>query len=100
MAVCTKAACERGCGLGGCYTITQLADISVSPARHRTVVEDGAGVGGSGRDRNGRATRTEAARQSGSEFVRCSSVTQLAVISVSPTRHRTVVENGAGVGLS
>ena len=75
----TKAACERGCGLGGCeMSNTQLAEISVSPARHITVVKDGAGVGPSGRDRYCCATRTEATCERGRGFVRCSTITQSA----------------------
>ena len=96
----TEAARERGCGFVRCSSITQLAVVSASPARHSAVVEDGAGVVGSGRNRNGRATRTKAAGERGSGFVRCSSITQLAVISPSPARHSTVVKDGAGVGIS
>ena len=83
-----------------CSSITQLAVRSVSPARHIAVVEDGAGVGISGRDRHGRATRAKAAREGGSVFVRCSTIAQLAVVSVSPARHRTVVKDGAGMTIS
>ena len=96
-ATCTKAAGERGRGFVRCSSITQLAVKSVSPARHSTVVEDGAGVGTSGRERYCSATCTEAAGERGCGFVRCSSITQSAVKSVSPARHRTVVEDGAGV---
>ena len=95
----TEAAGERGCGLGGGSSITQLAVVSISPARHSTVVEDGAGVVISGRERYCCATRTEAARECGCGFVRPSSITQLAVVSRPPARHRTVVEDGAGVEL-
>ena len=93
----TEAAGERGCGFVRCCTITQLAVVSVSPARHSTVVKDGAGVAFSGRERYCCATRTEAAGERGCGFVRCSSITQLAVVSVSPARHSTVVKDGAGV---
>ena len=48
-------------------------------------------------DQQSGATRTEAAGERGCGFVRCSSITQLAVVSVSPARHSTVVEDGAGV---
>ena len=96
-ATCTKAAGERGRGFVRCSSITQLAVKSVSPARHSTVVEDGAGVGTSGRERYCSATCTEAAGERGCGFVRCSSITQSAVTSVSPARHSTVVEDGAGV---
>ena len=61
----TKAAGERWRVFGRCTSITQLAVISVSPARHRTVVEDGAGVLISGRERYGCATCTEAAGERG-----------------------------------
>jgi hypothetical protein len=43
-ATCPKAAGERGRGFVRRCTITQLAVVSVSPARHSTVVKDGAGV--------------------------------------------------------
>ena len=46
-----EAARERGRALVACSTITQLAVISISPARHITVVKDGAGVDISGRER-------------------------------------------------
>jgi hypothetical protein len=61
----TEAAGERGCGFARRCTIAHLAVISVSPARHRTVVEDGAGVVISGRERYCCATRTEAAGERG-----------------------------------
>ena len=93
----TKAARERGSGFVRCSSIAQLAVISVSPARHRTVVEDGAGVEMSGRERHGRATRAKAARERGRVLVRCSTITQSAVISASPARYITVVKDGAGV---
>ena len=80
--------------------MTQLARISPSPARHGTVVENGAGVVSSGRKRYCGATCTEAAGERRSGFVTCCSITQLAVVSASPARHTTVVEDGAGVGLS
>ena len=96
-ATCTKAAGERGSGFVRCPPITQSAVTSLSPARHSTVVKDGAGVGISGRERYCCATRTETARECGCGFVRPSSITQLAVTSVSPTRHSTVVKDGAGV---
>ena len=67
------------------------------PARHSTVVKDGAGVVFSGRERYCCATRTEAAGERGCGFVRCSSITQSAVVSFSPARHSTVVKDGAGV---
>ena len=73
---------------------------SLSPARHRTVVEDGAGVESSGRERYCCATRTEAAGERGCGFVRRCTITQLAVVSLSPARHSTVIEDGAGVGNS
>ena len=47
----TEATGERGCGFVRRSTITQSAVRSLSPARHRTVVKDGAGVFGSGRER-------------------------------------------------
>ena len=93
----TEAAGERGCGFVRRSSITQLAVISVSPARHSTVVKDGAGVVTSGRERYCCATRTEGAGERGCGFVRCSSITQLAVESLSPARHSTVVKDGAGV---
>ena len=96
----TEAAGERGSGFGRCSSITQLAVISVSPARHSTVVKDGAGVEPSGRERYCCATCTEAAGQRGCGFVRGSSMTQLARVSVSPARHSTVVKDGAGVEFS
>ena len=77
----TEAAGERGRGYGRCSSITQLAVISVSPARHSTVVKDGAGVDISGRERYCCATCTEAAGERGRGFARCSSITQLAVAS-------------------
>ena len=96
----TEAAGERGCGFVRRSTITQLALGSLSPARHITVVEYGAGVGTSRRERYCCATRTEAVGERGCGFVRCSSITQLAVGSLSPARHSTVVEDGAGVVIS
>ena len=99
-ATCTEAAGERGCGFVRCSSITQLAVVSLSPARHSTVVKDGAGVETSGRERYCCATCTEAAGERGCGFVRRSSITQLAVVSVSPARHSTVVKDGAGVGTS
>ena len=64
-ATCTEAARERGRAFVGCFTITQLAVGSISPARHITVVKDGAGVDISGRERYCCATRTEAAGERG-----------------------------------
>ena len=64
-ATCTEAAGERGCGFGKRSSITQLAVESVSPARHSTVVKDGAGVGITGRERYCCATCTEAAGDRG-----------------------------------
>ena len=61
----TEAAGERGCGFVRCSSITQSAGGSLSPARHITVVEDGAGVQTSGRERYCCATRTEAAGERG-----------------------------------
>ena len=96
----TEAAGERGYVFVRRCTITQSAVGSLSPARHSTVVEDGAGVGPSGRERHGRTTRTKAACERGCGLGGCYTITQLADISVSPARHRTVVEDGAGVGPS
>ena len=96
-ATCTEAAGERGSGFVRCSSITQLAVVSASPARHSTVVKDGAGVVISRRERYCSATCTEAAGERGRVFVRCSSITQLAVTSESPARHSTVVKDGAGV---
>ena len=96
-ATCTEAAGERGRGFARCSSMTQSAGESLSPARHSTVVEDGAGVVTSGRERYCSATCTEAAGERGCGFVRCSSITQLAGRSVSPTRHSTVVKDGASV---
>ena len=79
-ATCTEAAGERGCGFVRRSSITQLAVVSVSPARHSTVVKDGAGVVTSGRERYCCATCTEAAGERGCGFVRRSSITQSAVI--------------------
>ena len=93
----TEAAGERGCGFVRGSSITQLAVVSASPARHITVVKDGAGVIKSRRERHGCATRTEAAGERGRVFVRCSSMTQSAVVSLSPARHSTVVKDSAGV---
>ena len=80
----TEAAGERGRVLLRCSSITQLASESVSPARHIAVVEDGAGVGISGRDRHGRAPYAEAAREGGCGFAGCFTITQLAVRTASP----------------
>ena len=99
-ATCTEAAGERGRGFVRRCTITQSAVVSLSPARHSTVVKDGAGVEPSGRERYGCATRTEAAGERGRGFGRCSSITQLAGKSDPPARHGTVVKDGAGVGIS
>ena len=93
----TEAAGERGVVFGRRSSITQLAVTSRSPARHSTVVEDGAGVVSSRRDRYCCATCTEAAGECGGGFGRSSSMTQLAVTSSSPARHRTVVEDGASM---
>ena len=62
---CTEAAGERGCGFVRRCTITQLAVESASPARHRTVVKDGAGVATSRRERYCCATCTKAAGERG-----------------------------------
>ena len=51
-------------------------------------------------DQQSGATRTEAAGERGRGFVRRSSITQLAVGSISPARHSTVVKDGAGVVFS
>ena len=51
----------------------------------------------SGRERYCCATRTEAAGERGCRFGKRSSITQLALESVSPARHSTVVKDGAGV---
>ena len=80
----TEAAGERGRVLLRCSSITQLASESVSPASHIAVVEDGAGVGISGRDRHGRAPYAEAAREGGRAFVGCFTITQLSVVCASP----------------
>ena len=95
-----RVACERGRCFARCSTITQLAVVSFSPARHSTVVEDGAGVVITGRERYGCATCTEAAGERGRGFVRRSSITQSTVTSPSPARHSTVVKDGAGVVIS
>ena len=42
-------------------------------------------------DQQSGATRTEAAGERGSGFGRCSSITQLAVVSVSPARHLSLI---------
>ena len=61
----TEAAGERGCGFVRRSTIAQLVVRPVSPARHSTVVKDGAGVVFSGRERYCCATCTEAAGERG-----------------------------------
>ena len=61
----TEAAGERGCGFIRRSSITQLAAVSSSPARHITVVEDGTGVVFSGSERYCCATCTEAAGERG-----------------------------------
>ena len=64
-ATCTKAAGERGRVFVRCSSITQLTVVSVSPARHSTDVENGAGVVFSGREGYCCATCTEAAGERG-----------------------------------
>ena len=71
---------------------------SFSPARHIAVVEDGAGVVFSGRERYCCATRTEAAGERGCGFDRTFLHYPIGRRIPSPARHSTVVEDGAGVG--
>ena len=64
-ATCTETACERGRSFVRRGTITQSAVDSVSPARHSTVVKDGAGMPICGRERDCWASCTEAAGERG-----------------------------------
>ena len=81
-ATCTEAAGERGSDLSADVPpLPNWPEGSFSPARHSTVVEDGAGVLISGRKRYCSATRTEAAGERGCGFVRCSTISQSTVTS-------------------
>ena len=77
-----------------------MAVVCAPPARNTPVVKNGAGMTISRRDRHGRATRTKATGEGGRVFVRCSSITQLAVGIESPARDLAIVKNGAGVVLA
>jgi len=97
---CSKTAGFEWYDSGKSVPVPKSAIVSFTPTGHSTVVKDGAGVYASRRDRYGCSTCSKTAGERWCGFVRCASVTELAIVSISPTGHSTVVKNGAGVGAS
>ena len=84
--------------VAGDCSVTKLPVLVVTPALQGPVVKDGAGVGIARRNGDRGSIRTKV-NKDGIVLVCCDgcSIAQLSGVVATPTRERTVVENGTGM---